>query len=241
MYSSAAERLNINFSYHPCDLCSTESKKVRNDEEKHQKLRKIGHLQIMRECEWNKMIPSLRKLDTPSFPKILHNVGTEEDIINGIVSGEFFGFIKCDISSPSDFIEENLKINFPPLIKRLKVDEELLSPYMRDICKTRGTKFPVDTVVQSYHAENHLLFTPLAKFYLKNGLKITNIEYFIQYRKDRALSGFVSKITEMRMEADREDKPTKGTTAKLCGNRFVIIIYIIIHDFHKLSEKKMQF
>ena len=177
----------------------------------------------MRECEWNRMLPSLRKYETPSFPKILHNFGTEEDIINGILSDELFGFIKCDISSTSDFIEENLKINFPPLIKRLKIDEDLLSPYMREICKTRGTKFPVDTVVQSYHAENHLLFTPLAKFYLEKGLKIKNIEYFIQYRKDRALSGFVSKITGMRMEADREDKPTKGTTAKLCGNRFVII------------------
>ena len=176
---------------------------------------------VMPECQWNAMVCELRKFPTPSFPKILHNCGSEAEIIEGIRSGELYGFLKCSIESPAEFISQNASLNFPPIIKRMDISEDMLSPYMSDVCAKRGTKFPVHTVVQGYHAEDHLIFTPLAQYYLKLGLKISNIKYFIQYRRDRALSGFVEKITNMRMDADREGKTTKGTTAKLCGNRYV--------------------
>ena len=180
----------------------------------------MGNVVIMRECQWNSMLPELRKFETQSFPKILHNCGSEAEIIEGIQSGELYGFLKCTIESPAEFISRNALLNFPPIIKRMDITDDMLSSYMADVCGKRGTKFPVHTVVQGYHAEDHLLFTPLAQYYLKMGLKISNIKYFIQYRRDRALSGFVEKITNMRMEADREGKSTKGTTAKLCGNRY---------------------
>ena len=210
---------NIFFSYHGCEKCDVKCIGKRKDEEKFAKLRSLGHLTIRRECEWRECLPNLRKFETPSFPKILHNYGTENEIIEGIISGELFGFIKCKIESPAEFIEKNSMINFPPIIKRMNIDLDMVSPYMMDVCQKRGTKFPVETVVQGYSAENHLLFTPLARFYLAKGLKISNIQYFIQYRRDRALKDFVSKITTMRKDADRDGKPTKGTTAKLCGNR----------------------
>ena len=204
--------------FHHCDRCRSEPKIMRRDTDKFDKLRRMGKLEVMRECEWKEKLETLQNVCTPSFPFILQNKGSEEQILKRIRSGELFGFVKCDVTSPQKYIEDHISTNFPPLIKRAELDESYLSPYMTQICKERETKFPIETVVQSYHAEEHLLFTPLAKFYMEQGLELRNVQFFIQYRPASCLASFANKITEMRMESDREGKQTKGTTAKLCGN-----------------------
>ena len=68
-----------------------------------------GHLTVMRECEWDKILPSLIETQT-RFPRILHKTDTVETLIKGIETGELYGFILCYglklelFSQESDFL-----------------------------------------------------------------------------------------------------------------------------------------
>ena len=60
--------------------------------------------------------------------------------------------------------------------------------------------------------------TPLIKFYLDLGLKVTNVSSLVQYTAGKTLGPFASKVYTMRCQATRENDESKATTAKLFGN-----------------------
>ena len=97
-------------------------------------------------------------------------------------------------------------------------------------------KFERKTVVQCFNAENHFLLTTLAKYYMDEGLKISNIEQFIQYIPSKGILPFANLITKMRMEAEKENLTTKGNTAKIMGNcgygKVLYLTYIINEQLH---------
>ena len=111
--------------------------------------------------------------------------------------------------------------NFPLVVKRETITESYLSEEMRNqVQKEYGDlkSFKRTTLIQCFNDENHLLFSPLAIFYMEEGLEIKNIKMFIQYRPDTCLKPFIDTVTKMRVEAEYENKPLKGSTAKIFGN-----------------------
>ena len=139
--------------------------------------------------------------------------------MNSIRNRKLFGFIVCDIETPPD-LQEEMKL-FPPIIKRMRLTNDNLTPYMAERLRKhyqKDAKLDRETVVQCFNAEQHLLMTPLVRFYLDLGLKITKIYRVIQYRPFRSISPFVKHVTAMRLEAEREGKKTKANTAKTFGN-----------------------
>ena len=60
--------------------------------------------------------------------------------------------------------------------------------------------------------------TPLVKFYLNLGLKITNVTEVIQYIPGKALLPFAKRVVQLRSEATNEGDNAKQLTAKLFGN-----------------------
>ena len=100
--------------FHHCDRCRSEPKIMRRDTDKFDKLRRMGKLEVMQECEWKEKLETLQNVCTPSFPLILQNKGSEEQILEGIRSGELFGFVKCDVKSPQKYIDEHISTNFQP-------------------------------------------------------------------------------------------------------------------------------
>jgi len=197
-------------------VCKTN--KDKDDSKKHGKLEKLGHLVLMYECIWNERLRELQTLKTSSFQGVLQKRSSEKELLEGIESGKLYGFLKCDILSSPEFISEKLHCNFPPLIRNMDIDESMLSPYMKSRCKNR--KFPVHTLVQTYNGQDMLIFTPLLRFYIQMGLRVTNIQYFIQYEPYPCLRQFTQKVCEMRMAADYEKNAEKSVTAKLVGNRY---------------------
>ena len=100
----------------------------------------------------------------------------------------------------------------------MEITPEIISPYMASRLISLEKKAVKSTIVQCYHAKQILLITPLVKFYLERGLKVTNITKFTQYVPAKCFKPFTKKVFDMRCQADRAKDKTKATTAKLFGN-----------------------
>ena len=196
-------------------VCDTNKNK--DDSKKHGILRDRGTLVLMYECIWKIKVAQLGSLKTTSFYNILQKRCTEEELVEGIRTGNLFGFVMCDINSTQEFIDKTAHLNFPPIIQNMEVEQSMLSPYMLERCKNRS--FPIRTLIQTFNGKQLLLFTPLLKFYMEIGLHVSNITYFIQYEDFPCLNQFTRKVTNMRMAADYESNAEKSVTAKLVGNR----------------------
>ena len=186
--------------------------------EKSAYLRNHGELVVMRECVWNKQFRTIQ-CDTPFLPGILQKWSKEKQLLEGIKEGEFFGFAVCDVVCPDDVYEKIKSINFPPVIQRGIIDEDLLSPYMSERCKARNYKLPQKTLIQTYNATQILLYTPVIQFYLELGLEIKNISKFIQYKPTKPLEPFVQKIVEGRIKAAEDGNGPLELAYKIIGNR----------------------
>ena len=171
----------------------------------------------MWDCEWRKILKTLPK-QTTRLGQILER-DTETSLLEAIKSDKVFGFIKCNISTPIEQIEEFKAAGFlfPPVITKRKLTEGHLSPYMKQRYAAEG-KSPAETVIQSYFGEDVLLMTSLAKLYMERGMTISNVTQFVQYEPGRSLAPFVEKVKEMRIAATIEKDDLKATTAKLVGN-----------------------
>ena len=202
-------------------------------ERKKNDIQKMGYeLEFIWGCQWRELKSKLTDLETPNFPKILSNKNSESDILNGIRDGTLFGYLICDVKSPESVIQ-NWR-NFPPIIKRQKLDASFVSETTFEQIKSeygQTSKFKRNTLIQCFNDENHLLFTPLARFYLGEGIEISNIRTFVQYKPSACLEPFIDKVTQMRIDAEHARKPLKGATAKIIGNSgygFGFKIFIIL-------------
>jgi hypothetical protein len=178
-------------------------------------------LEVIWECQFGNLLESIQDIETPLIPDILKTNQTELDIITGIKAGRLYGYIICDVHTP-DHIAETL-VDFPPIIKRAVITEKHLSEYMRLRVKLEKPNLKIEdfkreTLVQCFNATNHLLLTPLANYYMKKGIIISNIQTFIQYIPVECLTPFVDLVTQMRIDAENNNLPTKGNTAKIFGN-----------------------
>lgn len=176
-----------------------------------------GTLIVMKDCEWRKILKTL-----PKFPTRLGRIlerDTQDTLLDAINAETVFGFIKCNVATPIEQIEEFKAAGFlfPPVITKQKLTEAHLSPYMKQRYAAEG-KSPAETVIQSYFGKDVLLMTSLAKLYMNRGMKISNVTQFVQYEPGRALAPFVEKVKQMRIAATIEKDDLKATTAKLVGN-----------------------
>ena len=181
-------------------------------------LRSIGTLYVITECEWEIMIRNQCVIDSQTdMPRIMVS-DTQESLLEAISSGEVFGFAVLDLETPESVRESFGDFLFPPIIQKMKVTEDMLSPYMEERVNMRQGKCEFDTLVQTYNGKQLFLITPLIQFYLKLGLVASNVTQFIQYIPGKALKPFTQKVYNMRCDASREKDEAKSTTAKLFGN-----------------------
>ena len=206
--------------YHAgCPKCDPDGRDHFFFDEKIEYLRKSGYVCYIYECQWDELLLTIKNKKTKSLPHVLETNHSNKEILESICNDHLFGFIICDIETPDHLIEEFK--NFPPIIKRLTITEDYLSPYMKSRWekKNKGTeKMKRETVIQCFKAENHLLMTSLVKFYVLIGLRIKKIHKVIQYQPFKCLSPFVKHVTTMRLDAERAKKRTKANSAKTFGN-----------------------
>ena len=119
----------------------------------------------------------------------------EKTLLKAIAHDEIYGFLVCDVKTPLNLIKEYEKAGFifPPVISRMDITEEHLSPYMRERYIEEHRK-PQKTVVQTYNGKGIFVLSSMVKFWMDRGMKVSNIQKFIQYQPGCALEPFVQKV-----------------------------------------------
>ena len=205
-----------------CPYCSDKKDQDEQWLRKKADIARLGYkLEYIWSCQWRKIRTKLKAFETPRLPRILKTKDTEELILKGIMDETLFGYIVCDVRSPENIVRK-WKI-FPPVIKRATLNESHLTEFTKtqvekEYNETPTSTFKRTTLIQCFNDDQHLLFTPLARFYIQEGLELSNISIFIQYHPNKCLKPFIDKCTKMRIEAEKKSEQLKGNTAKIIGN-----------------------
>lgn len=200
--------------------CCPECKPGQVDENWEQKksfLESRGQLIFIHECEWKRLSYRHFKKRSKHWG-LMFQQHNEEDLLAEIKADNVFGFIVADIHCPQ-IVEDKIKhLNFPPVIQRMTITEDLVSPYMKQRANAAGRKIEQNTVVQTFNGTQQLILTKMAKFYMDLGLKIRNVSRFVQYRADRCLGNFCKTITEGRIKSLEEKNKSLALAFKTVGN-----------------------
>ena len=162
--------------WHGCEICQTLGgvnpvngktfqELHRKTEEKIKLLENCGfRVRFIWECQWKQL--SLEK-DVILFTQTLKSVRPRrclsfQKILNGVQSGELFGFVLADIYTPNhlkQFFNE-----FPPIFKNAMVRREDVGELIKGFAEENGLlKKTRRMLISSYFGEKILLTTPLAK------------------------------------------------------------------------------
>ena len=137
----------------------------------------------IRGCDWEEMKKQL-PIPPTEPPRIFYN-DTEKSLLAAIQRGEVFGFVLADVITPDNIREGFGSFLFPPVVRRMDIDESNMSEYMKKVCVEEGKKLEFNTLVQTYNCKQELLMTPLVKMYMDRGMIVKNVTKFIQYTAGR--------------------------------------------------------
>ena len=136
-----------------------------------------------------------------------------------VLNDSLFGFVQVDIEVP-----EELKDKFSEMAPFFVVDEITEVPkYMEKYREETGRKENKNArkLLGVMKAEKILVYTPLLKWYIEHGLKVTAYHKLLKYKTGRPFDWFPEEVAQARREADKnKDKKIVGETAKLKGNSF---------------------
>ena len=104
---------------------------------------------------------------------------------NDILNDKLFGFVQVDIETP-----ENLKEKFSemtPIFKNTEIKFEDIGEYMQQFHNENNIKFNKgNKLIGSYFGKGIVLYSPLLKWYLQEGLIITRFHCAIKYKAEYA-------------------------------------------------------
>ncbi|ELT89959.1 hypothetical protein CAPTEDRAFT_198375 [Capitella teleta] len=188
-------------------------------------LRECG-LQVIAiwECEWS----DLKKEDArvrefilkreAKRPKAKLYTTNVKQITEAVQSGDFFGFIQCDIHVPL-----HLKAVFEemtPIFKNATIKFEDIGPFMQNYMERNNiSKNPRRSLIGSYKGDGILLASPLLSWYLNHGLVVTDIQLIIEYEPAACFRNFGDQVSTARRQGDfNPDHAILAETFKLQGN-----------------------
>ncbi len=127
----------------------------------------------------------------PNFSQKYSYTVTQKQILDGVRSGEFVGFVESDIEIPYQLpshLNSNLfsEVYFdnnptPPLFVMSTVKFDKMSPVMQQHILTQGlSKAPRKVLLSVLRAKNVLLCSSLLKWYLEHSMHVTNIYQVVE-------------------------------------------------------------
>ena len=143
---------------------------------------------------------------------------TQEDILQGILTGEIFGIVKCDLEVPTEKID--YFSDFPPVFKNEKIELKDIGPHMKAYAKSIGREKGVDrSLISSMFGKNMVILSVLFKRYIELGLICTDIQWVLEYNPKPVFQWFVDKVSDDRRKADLDPNLSIiGETSKTSGN-----------------------
>ena len=129
--------------------------------------------------------------DFPCGKERLVKVFTPESKYNlkilteGVQNSSLFGFAQVDIKVPVDFYDRFSEIS--PLFVVMEIPDKQIPAHMDDYLKKTGWKRIPGTskLCGVMEAKEILLYTPVLKWYLDHGLKVTGFYQFLEYKASR--------------------------------------------------------
>ena len=157
-------------------------KRAKNNEDKKDYLESLPGMTLVtkRECEWLQEYRSNRKeidavLDE-NFPGRREKKLSESDMLERVMNDTYFGALEVDIHTP-----EELKGKFcemTSIFKNIEIHRRDVGEHMEKFAEENEImSAPRRSLIGSYFGDRILLGTPLLKYYLQKGLKVTKIYY----------------------------------------------------------------
>ena len=184
------------------------------------------------ECEWktekkrepaiNRFLREMNLLSTYSSPfdykKKEEEPLNDEDIVRAIKKGKLFGLVQCDVEVPS-----HLKKYFSemqPVFKNTTISKDDIGPFMKQYADDKKLlNQPRRSLIGSFFGKNMLFATPLLKWYLAQGMTVSNVTLVVEYQPSACFRDFGDRVSNARREGDCD--PTKSIISeifKLLGN-----------------------
>ena len=154
--------------------------------------------------------------------KVFHCGPEEKDkLIQNVLNDKLFGFFQVEIEVPEQ-LQKHFS-EFCPLFVISEVPEEQIPQHMKDYQINTGRKKIKNNkkLLGVMKAEKILLYSPLLKWYLNHGLRVTKIHRYISFTSSRPFAWFPEEVSSARRDTDNDkNKKQLGDTAKLKGNSF---------------------
>ncbi len=163
------------------------------------KIRFLTHLnykgRVMWECTHKKLLISNKELRDfaktrmPKFSQKYSYTVTQEQILDGVRSGEFVGFVECYIEIPDQlpsYLNSNLSSevyfdDYPPVFVMSTVKFYQMSPVMQQHILTQGlSKALRKALLSGLRAKKVLLCSSLLKWYLEHSMHVTKIYQVVE-------------------------------------------------------------
>ena len=186
-------------------------------------LQGLGYnVQYIWECEFDRLKNENEELKTfcsgLNIDVDTRNILSEDQIIEEVKSGNFFGMVECDIYTPQHLkpaFEE-----FQPIPKHAYLSRLDIGKHMQNFAeKNNLLKRPTKTLLCSYFAQKILLATPLLQWYLKKGLIVSKIYQTVQFKPIACFTKFGEEVMTARREGDVDkSKKIVSDSCKLIGN-----------------------
>ena len=190
----------------------------RSVEDRNAFYRSQGILHTITSCQWYRMRNTVTYKNYSSV-FFRRNEVSESEILDKVVTGDFFGLIKCDVHSPDHVIDFFKGMSFGPVFLHKTVDPDSIHPEYVDILNRNKRSFPLDPVLTvGYHGKDLLLTTEFVKYYLKIGMEVTNVTEALEYEQDNALADFVNHVTNERKKATEAGNNALQNIFKLVMN-----------------------
>ena len=136
---------------------------------------------------------------------------SEEQLLQGIIDGQLFGYVQCDIEVPEHL--RSFFSNFPPILKNTVVSREDIDNLMREYAEKENVMAqPRRVLLSSFVLTNGTIITPLLLFYLKLGLVCKKIHRFVQYTPRKRFNNFVQSAVDARRQGD--ENPNSSVVAE---------------------------
>ena len=158
----------------------------------------------------------LVKITTPTSQRYI------ERLTKKVLNGELFGFVQVDIEVPEELYDKFSEM--APLFVVDEITPDQVPEHMEQYRKATGRKENKNSrkLLGVMKAKKILLYTPLLKWYIEHGLKVTAYHQLLLYKPGRPFDWFPQEVANARRQADKhKDHKIAGETSKLKGNSFL--------------------
>lgn len=174
-------------------------------------------LEIIRECQYYRIRKEHDIRDNHEYTYKSQKL-TQEELTQAIKDGSMFGMAEVDVEVP---IELQKKFSdLPPIFKNTNISWDDIGDHMQQYLTEKSIKFTQRrSLISSFHGTKILLATPLIKWYLEHGIKVTKIYTLLQYQPQACFKEFGEMVSNARRDGDKDTtQQLRADTCKLIGN-----------------------